>query len=123
MTTSPTELIPLRITVQAANVEDNAAATAFRPIPRGTIKDIVWQFPVGSNGHIYVVVESRSGQIAPISGEAMALGGGPPLPFTGLNIPVQDREAAVRLVAWVDAGASYPTTVDVFLVVEASEVA
>ena len=112
------ELVPLRVTVAPANTEDDPAESAFRPTVRGRIVDIVWQFPTGANGRVHAVVESRSVQVAPIEGTAVALGGGAPLHFRGLDIPIPDNEPALRLVAWVDAGASLSTTIDVFLVVK-----
>lgn len=117
-----TEIIPLRVTVQAANTEGNPARSAFRPTARGRITKIVWQFPTGANARVHAAVESRSGQVAPISGEDIALGGGPPVTFDGLDIPIEDNSPAVRLVAWVDEGASQSTTIDVFLVVTPVEV-
>lgn len=119
MTSEP---IPMRVTVQPSNTEDNPARTAFRPCARGRIKQVAWQFPVGCNGSIHAAVESREGQLAPISGEDIALGGGPPLVFDGLDIPIPDNNPALRLVAWADDGNAFPHVIDVIVVVESLEV-
>lgn len=116
------EIIPLRIAVAPANVESNPARTSFRPTARGRIVKIVWQFPKGCNGTVHAAIESRDGQLAPILGEDIALGGGPPVPFEGLNVPIPDNDPAVRIVAWADAGNTYTHVIDAILVVEDSGV-
>lgn len=112
------EVIPIRLTVAPANTEGNPAVTQFRPCAKGRITQIVWQFPTGCNGKVHAALESRTGRVSPIEGEDVALGGGAPIPFPGLDLPVADNNPALRLVAWADAGNSFSHTIDVYVVVE-----
>lgn len=115
--THATELLALQLTIQP---ENNAAAPAvceWENCSPGLITEVLWQFPTGSKGRVHVVLENEEGQIAPSNNKSMALGGGEPIPFRGLKIPI-GRTGKLRIAGWVDDGASYPTTITVYVTVQ-----
>lgn len=115
-----TEIIPLRIVVEPGDVEGDEHETDPLPTFPGTITHLIFQFPEGADMKVAVQVLAHDGQIAPAHGTAMRLGGGSAITIP-VNIPISGPRPHLRLRGWVDAGASYDTTIDVYVVIQPRE--